>query len=367
MSIADDLVDHVIESHQSTDETNKRLRDLTAGMGMFFASGTAKRLLKSSETEAVWKNYVTDKGEPIANVRIATIDLNSIFERQVLFLKQTSSDPRAQDGSSGNRAGSESPPILRFYPHLIGWVVQYLERLLTTELAPLAAIAKAAADSSNDAGSRRAIISLDYYSDRSTTTSVLHKDTTGITLFVALHYINPEPMLGPEYIFDKWPIGSTEGAKHNFSPYDKGSNGGEDVRFHAPWTKSRGHYYWPRKLLEELEEARAQLPDDSTLHHVDLSPYGLVSFVDELIYHATPLNRTRLESDKDKLFRDVTFSSRKYKVLPQGLTRTVSMKLKQGETLTSLTGGSTKRCFIRLWISVCDASWYNPVYTYTRG
>lgn len=365
MSLADDLVAHVVESHVSSDETIKKLRDLTTRMGMFFASSTAHRLLESEETGAVWRNYVNGRGEPIDNVRIATLDLNSILQDRVVFLKQTESDPRRRDGSSGDRAGSSSPPVLNFNTAIVRSLVQYLRRLLTKELAPLVAIANAAADSSSTDGSRRAIISLDYYSNRSTATSALHKDTTGITLFVALHYINPEPMLGPEYIHDKWPIGSLEGAKHNFIPYRKeeGDNVSSDTRYHAPWTKVGGHHYWPRKLLEELEVARAQLPDDSTLHHVDLSSYGLVSFVDELIYHATPFNRSRSPSDVEKLFREVAFSGLKYKVIPPKLNRTLSDKIIRGDQLASLTGGSAKRCFIRLWISVCDTSWYDTVGT----
>ncbi len=358
MTIAESLVEHLVETHQSSPATIDRLTDLTAHMDMFFASGRARKLTEDETTAEVWKTYFSRDGVPAANVRIATLDLESIFTDEIVYLKQSGDDPRAQDGSSG-KAKSARPPVSAFEAQIKRAMVRYLRQLLGTELQDVVEVARAAAASSR-AGNRKVVISLDYYSDRSTDSNILHKDTAGITLFVALHYVNPLDMLGPEYIHDKWPLASVgTSPKHNFTPAEPK---GTSKRFHTPWTQWRGSYYWPRALLKELEAARDELPDDKTLHHVELHPYGLVSFVDELVYHATPFNKSRTQEDLTRLFQDVTFSGNKYSILPPTLKRTLSKALEVApQSVPGMTGGASKRCFIRLWISICRKSWYEPL------
>jgi hypothetical protein len=358
MSVADALVEHVVETHTTTAETNKKLKELTIRMGMFFASGTAHRLRQTDP--AIWGSYVTPDNKPVDNVRIATIDLDSITGGgSVVFLKQSAIDPRHNDGGGTNKSFSASPPVTKFNPAIVTSLVDYLRQLLGTELKDIVEVTKAAAASGNK---RRSVISLDYYSNRSTVTSNLHKDTMGITLFVALHYLNPTQMLGPEFIYDKWPLKVLQGeGKYNFSPFQQPDTDKYDGRFQAPWKKIREHYFWPRQLLKDLEEARAQLPDDRTLHHVNLGANGLITFVDELIYHATPLNRSRTAQDLDERFKSVKFGGFDFHVVPDKLKRSVSFSLQRGEQLPSITGGAATRCFVRLWISVCDRDWYEPI------
>ena len=120
-----------------------------------------------------------------------------------------------------------------------------------------------------------------------------------------------------------------------------------------------GDYYWPEELLKQLEEARGQLRDDRTLHAVNLEPFGLISFVDELIYHATPIRRSRTQ--EIGLFSKVKLERKARDILPPKLERRMSFDLKNSVEIPSETGGATRRSFLRLWVSIVPKDWYTPL------
>ena len=356
MALHEALLRQMLETHAPSESTTDALQRLGIRLGMFFASGTAHDLMTQSRQngDGIWDTYVNPEGTPQGNVRIATLDLGSVVgDGPPEYLKTTDQDARKAGDGGGKPLHSAQPPVLKFNLAVRRDMIAYLQAVLKNELAGPVATAFAAIE---DEPAYRAIVSIDFYADRSIDTHSLHKDTTGITLFVALHYMNPEPMLGPEYIHDKWPLQSQDGSKYYFVPVKA-----DPPRWHAPWTKHQAYYYWPKSLLEQLELARAQTADDQTIHHCSLTRYGLISFVDELLYHATPLRASRTPQDKEVLFKDVNVSRLNFSLVPPELKRTVSFRLSEGETLPSYTGGAAKRCFMRLWISIAHKSWYAPL------
>jgi GNAT superfamily N-acetyltransferase len=106
------------------------------------------------------------------------------------------------------------------------------------------------------------LVEVHYLYSRGKTESQLHKDTLGETLFVNLNYISENEMLGPEYIVA--PPTVEEHEKNIINSL-------------------------PQRFLDDLKGAREGLPQAPEIGSCIIPPHGFVSFVDELVYHATPL------------------------------------------------------------------------------
>lgn len=371
--IAQGLKANKLQSHVSSDETTRLLRDLTSRMGLFFASGTAQTMRQRDPDR--WRQWVKPlvlRGQPTAGgaegtVRVATADLEALVEADRLVLLQLprdgTLDPYGQKGDGSNYRGG--PPVLSMPSAIRVALRRYLRRVLTNELAVAADL--------TIRGKRlvtaryRAIVSVDYYSSRPLNSNNLHKDTAGCTLFVALHYVNRDRMLGPEYVNDRWRMGSDHNSLFPAAP-------GQAKRYKAPWTRTKegvtGEYFWPKQLIEHLETARRSInkqPDD-TLQYETLAPYGLVSFVDELVYHATPFEKNRREvASSRKLFESVMLETQEKDLFPAApngghrLERAMSTDLDARKAMPTQTGGEATRCFLRLWMSVVPKEWYKLV------
>jgi GNAT superfamily N-acetyltransferase len=111
-------------------------------------------------------------------------------------------------------------------------------------------------------GEWRIFIEIHYYRARPQDVSSFHKDTTGRTLFVNLNYATDHEIAGPEYVVKPLPV--TE---------------------HDDQIKST----LPAKFITDLSKARDQLTDPTEIGATRIPAYGVVSFVDELIHHMTPL------------------------------------------------------------------------------
>ncbi len=105
-----------------------------------------------------------------------------------------------------------------------------------------------------------------YYPNRGKGEIGFHKDTRGQTLFVNLNYVNSKPLLGPEYI-----VNPAKVAEHQ-----------EKIKALLPQT-----------FLDDLSEARQELPRRHTIKYSTVPAYGYVGFVDELIHHTTPFEGRR--------------------------------------------------------------------------
>ncbi len=119
------------------------------------------------------------------------------------------------------------------------------------------------------------LVEVHYYRNRFQTTPQLHKDTKGQTLFVNLNYANEEEIAGPEFV-----VNPTERKEH----------------------RQQIKNTLPTKYLRHVKKAKANLPDPTEIGASVIPRYGVVSFVDELIHHATPLLRSRTKPIRaDKL------------------------------------------------------------------
>jgi hypothetical protein len=229
----------------------------------------------------------------------------------------------------------------------------YLYQLFRADNAPLGRMATLLDQIEADYSTHRVVVSVDFYYSRPLTQLGLHKDTTGNTLFVGLHYDNAEAMMGPEYIFDFWPLKDVED------------------RYHSPWSFDEhvNQYYWPKDLSKGLELTRLGLKEDywksrDLQRDTTMSQNGLITFVDELIFHVTPLTRKRTEEEKaeeDPLFRAVNINGTTHAIkdlvqqkIPK-LRRTFSTK----DVLdVSGTGSNGRRSFIRFWVMVEPSAWH---------
>lgn len=122
-----------------------------------------------------------------------------------------------------------------------------------------------------------------YYYNRPLTTQGPHHDTIGRTLFVGLHYLVQQPILGAEWTFH-W---------HEFSgrksPLDQSLN------------------VWPPKIREDVARARevAQQSIRKKWHVARIPANGLLFFTDELVHHKTPSrSRKSLEEGGRKTVND---------------------------------------------------------------
>jgi len=111
-------------------------------------------------------------------------------------------------------------------------------------------------------------VEIHYYRSREKTTSNFHKDTLGQTLFVNLNYVTDHAIAGPEYVLNPLPLPAHE---------DRIRGKGE-----TPGTL-------PPKFIANLDKARANLIEPTVIGAPTIPANGVVSFVDELIHHMTPL------------------------------------------------------------------------------
>lgn len=203
-------------------------------------------------------------------------------------------------------------------------------------------------------------LSLDYYYTRPLTALGLHKDTTGNTIFVGLHYNNPSPIVGPEYMYDFWP----QFDQRPYSPHHRGKAGDVDD----------GIPFWPKTLRDGLELARGALRDefrdDQFLLRVSTLPAnGLVAFVDELLLHQTPLTRRRKGVSDETEFKNIYLDKRTIPLAkflgevddpnnPRRLRRQFSVKNMEEYWQGRATSGGGRRSFLRFWAMLEPVQWF---------
>lgn len=365
--IAAKLREQVVVVHETGDATANKLRQLMGKLASHYA------------------DYIKTHQDPrgATAVRIATVDIATWD----LVRLVTDKCPLGSDGIDD---GTQEPPVMSYDPGTQEILLGYLKSLLSNEMREQTRVALTAGALS-DKHSVQIIV--DYYFARSTDQISLHKDTYGSTLFVALHYLNKGEMTGPEFIYDRWPIAAREPYNHLGVDIDENawakSRDTKKARPRAPWSKNAKYdgygvadgafevqrnldmaatHFWPHELIGALQTARATLPDDTDMQMSELHPYGLISFVDELIYHSTPLKRRRGEDDTEEKssFRNVTTGGLQFYVgvegedkAPMTLSRRMSVALSEGD-FEPKTGFKDKRTFLRLWITVTPKSWYKP-------
>lgn len=382
MCLSKRLFEQKTNNQRSSPKTRNSLIDLIDALDDFFQNIDPKNISDCPipiEFLKQYQNLFTGN----LNMRIATVDMLSVFKKNLKFLQLTERDPRHIQGGDGcTYLGkildySSNPPCKAFDDNTVGYLHKYLKRLFSYELGVLYTITKDIIGLSEE---YRALVSVDYYPKRSVDNHLLHKDTTGTTLFVALHYANEARMRGPEYVYDYWEIPAIDIDENTEEQKKQEKLNG--YRRHAPWQKFKEaqgdhdyHNYWPDFLLEALENAKKKLPTKAVLHHIDLEPYGLVSFVDELLYHATPLGRQRKFMERSDLFQKASISGRAVDLpFPQDareskngqkLKRTLSgdikRAIKEGEEPLGVVGDDEQRTFMRLWISIAPRDWYEEI------
>ncbi len=403
MTLEKALADNYMTVHDTGNESNQRLDALFDVMGDYFNS---ERYKQQAKTHYGWFRLADMKRKD--NIRLGTWCLRSVGTKRPRVLIPNKHDPRSDDGSGAYYAretamSERGPatlishrPLALMVPFKSRKVIEsYLNSVLNAELSAI----NDAALTAGKASHYRAIVSVDYYSSRSLTANGAHKDTVGNTLFVALHYRNPERMAGPEYIIDRWPIPASKGFVDHFTTALRA-----DRRTSAPWARSDDvpGTYWPKKLLFALEKARKSIAADHPqviFESSVLNRCGLVSFVDELVYHLTPLREHRKTGSSYDQFNQVGIAPQQsfeiipglpglirqadivkrsgnwfgfgprwetYELSPQSqqrkpISRRMSTDLSAWQKPPSTTGGLQIRQFLRLWISIVPSRWYSEV------
>lgn len=333
-------------------------------------------------------------------LRIATVDLEAAIgngdfaymgmdfakltpaDKTAMFFKITDDrDNMISYLQSQNQVAEYMSPALR------GTMEQYLRSLLTVDLDQQCKLIQRALDSKR--GDYKAIVHLDYYATRDVDQVGLHKDTTGHNVFAVLNYLNDNPMLGPEYIDDPAPIKSANPGWHRD---DIWATLPGYTRSGAPWAEiAKDKYVWPDALIEALQWARmypANTDSQGKMAASILPKDALVSFVDELIFHATPIAGLRTErpaKDHERylhagasfptLLKDGKHSGDILKlfeahVKKDRVERRMSAHYNNGvhiETGLEVPGAKSGgvRRFFRLWMCIVPAHWYKANAKYT--
>jgi hypothetical protein len=349
-----------------------------------YADGTSKEYRDGTETIVA-----TGRVKPKNEIRICTMDVASLVQPGLnqdpefvvptpLIMKKPG-DTGAELGAwklYGSQLGQTEqmahPPIADFPPELRKKVVEYLKAFLG-RLGSQVRTTLAAAGTTH-----RAIVAMDWYSLRPTSSGLLlHKDTMGNTLFVALHYLNEQDMQGPEYIDDPMPVRCRPEKYPDFATDYYTENewfpeipGGNCTRPQAPWLPAGDSWVWPEDLLEAIQIARGA---NTPAHECEIKlagnmpPYGLVSFVDELINHATPLGKHRPDSEKRLLNAGVSLGEGPQSTVnlygDRRVRRRYSMAMNEGANLAPVEvqvddRPVAERKFVRLWIGVVPRSWF---------
>lgn len=359
--IAKDLKQYLFTNH-TPDETSaliKELIGLHTRMTMYNASGTLQTSWTKGETTGDWL-FKGSSGVKLAdNVRLAEYELTSLLgDGKAKLLHPTSQCVRLHKDTV-------DPPILQLgqhSDHVQKSLVKYL-RLLLGEEGELKEQAALAASICQSTSGYTPVVTVDYYTWREASNVSLHKDTMGFTLFVALHYLNPDRMLGPEYVLDRKPVEAKSKEKSDEglrNPHWKGPWLTSSKRSSAPWAKDGSKTNWPDVLLKGLAEARRTLPNPKKidLEYCTISPYGLICFVDELVYHTTPLAMQRKDWYTDPFTEVKTGGT--HTLYRNKLQRRISLD-HGNKPLPSKTGGMKQRAFLRLWISIVpEDEFYEP-------
>jgi hypothetical protein len=108
-------------------------------------------------------------------------------------------------------------------------------------------------------------VDVDFYYQRPSDAIGFHKDTVGRTLFVNLNFNNTAEMLGPELVVNPLPIEA-----------------------HLNYISDKLPNFFKDHLL-----ALYKSPQHSYIGATKVPPYGIVSFVDELVHHSTPYKEHR--------------------------------------------------------------------------
>jgi hypothetical protein len=116
------------------------------------------------------------------------------------------------------------------------------------------------------AGEWKILVEIHYYRDRQQNMPNLHKDTLGETIFVNLNYVTDREIAGPEYVVNPLTV---------------------------PAHQEQINALLPPKFLKHLANARTTLGRPTEIEASTIPANGVVTFVDELIHHATPLYRRR--------------------------------------------------------------------------
>ncbi|HKP98199.1 MAG TPA: hypothetical protein VJ385_20885 [Fibrobacteria bacterium] len=405
--LADWLERLKIQVKQGEAKTNKLKKDLHSSIEAFFDPGNS----------AAWETALND-GEypgrvgyiggsreggytPSDTIRVATVDLESVLgggavdyvmfgskdnpkwappdELSAMFGKvKAGGDPLVGPKQSQNQAAELFPRPMRKL------MEDYLRALLRKDLEEQVELVKRALESQDG---YRAVVHLDYYATRSTTQVGLHKDTTGNNVFAVLHYINDDPMLGPEYIDDPAPIRTANEGYY----YDRywSAIGDDYYRQAAPWAILKdGMCTWPDALLEGLQIAREAGGSKSRgkMACSILPRDGLVAFVDELIFHATPIEGHRVDDTSDEAVRYLSAGVTVVSLMKAGVdpgklnifgTKSYADRIKRrlsatydkgthlqtGLTIPGAKSGGVRK-FFRLWICIVPEHWYTPLPPY---
>lgn len=407
-----------IEVKQGRDATNKLKRDLHAALEDYFGPAGKKYWIKPIRDGVVpWIGYFLAEDEPSDTIRIATVDMDSVlaggqvdylrfgrgadnswmnkFEEVAMFGKtKIGTDATVGPNQSLNQVAQYLPGATRKL------MEDYLRTLLLDDLVGQSEVIDRALKSEPG---YRAVVHIDYYATRSTTQVGLHKDTNGNNVFAVLHYINDEPMLGPEYIDDPAPIRSRENGYYPSETWAKLAalpKGDKYYRQGAPWAKVgesvsedgetvTSAYTWPRPLLQALQKARVPLKDITKykMSYETLPKDGLVTFVDELIFHATPITAHRTDSQAELAVRYLSGGAQVISLIDdKGLapgfvnlfgTRAHADRVKRrlsahysagvhvesGIGLPGSTSGGVRK-FFRLWICIVPDHWYSKLPAY---
>jgi len=425
--MADWLEKLKIEVKQGAAASNDLKRKLHKAIETFFGpEGRPLWKAKFDNHIGVWNGgyIVNDEYKPSDTIRVASVDLESVVAGgQVKYLrfgsatKQDWADDLEKRAMFGKcKAGPDAIVGPKQSEHQVAEVLpkptrklleDYLASLLTVDLAAQVQLIQRALSSQPGF---RAVVHLDYYATRSTAQVGLHKDTSGNNVFAVLHYLNDEPMLGPEYIDDPAPIKTVVDGYYDdqyWSTID-----GKYRRQSAPWAivkkgkwvQDQWRYVWqekctwPNKLLDALQYARESTDDLTARGKMAASILpkdGLVTFVDELIFHATPIEGYRVDPDteaseakKAMALRTVNAGVTVVSVLENGgqflgtlnlfgqrdyahrIKRRMSahylngVHQETGLTIPGATSGGVRR-FFRLWICILPDNWYEPLPAYT--
>lgn len=407
-----------IEIKQGEDATNKLKKDLHASLEDYFGPGGKKYWIKPFRANLVpWHGYFPAEDEPADNIRVCTVDMDSVliggkidylrfgrgadnswmnqFEDAAMFGKtKIGTDPVVGPNQSLNQVAEYLPGTIRKQAE------DYLRALLTNDLLGQSELISRALQSEPG---YRAVVHLDYYATRSSNQVQLHKDTNGNNVFAVLHYINDVPMLGPEYIDDPAPIRSRQDGYYPAEAWAKLpaiKKGKKYYRQGAPWAKVGqeasedgetviSKYTWPTPLLDALQKARVPLKDYTQyeMSYETLPKEGLVAFVDELIFHATPLTMHRIEYPGEDAVRILSAGAQVVSLIDDKggvpkfinlfgtrshatrVKRRLSAHYSQGVHVESGLGipGSTSggvRKFFRLWICIVPDHWYSTLPAY---
>lgn len=307
--------------------------------------GDAQQILK----DLGWGGVMTGQNwQPHFNFQIHLCKWSEITATAAPARLQYNRGIRKVKDSSGGI--TRDPDNRQLYPDnqdLDRYVGKYFYELFKADNAPLASVAAVLNQMEDECReTHRVIMSIDYYYDRPLTSLGLHKDTTGNSVFVGLHYDNETTILGPEYIYDFYPM-----------PESKD-------RYHSPWSKDQNVPYWPTPVAEGLELARASLKethgtDQDLMEATTMGEKGIVCFVDELIFHATPLTHKRSEDEKRTLFKAFNINGASYEQKKLTTKDTLRRRYSLADmSIQQATSRHNRRSFVRFWAMIEPKAWH---------